>query len=369
MINNVQKIKVGRIEFLDGFRGIAILWVSMYHAYTRWFQFVPYGSKFAKFPLFETGWLGVYLFFMISGFVILMTLEKCKNFKEFILRRWLRLFPGMAISSVLIFCVAHLVTSWPIAVPRIFDMIPGLTFIDTDIWGILISHLGGKTNINSLDGSFWSLYVEMRFYIIFGLLYFILKKRINKRIPIFILMGINILYIITLNISNVYNIKLIRILLQLINLTGARYFGWFAIGAMLYLFYAEKKQKDLILAIVFSLISIVFLNVNAEIGGVVNYLAVIIIVIVFFSTIVWDKLKPIFSNKFLLFIGSISYPLYLIHENIMLSFIVQLNSFCPFIPSILLPVIPFAILVAIGYLISKYGEPAFKKLLRKFIRV
>jgi peptidoglycan/LPS O-acetylase OafA/YrhL len=36
---------------------------------------VSYGAAFAKFPLFAYGWLGVQPFFLISGFVIFMTLR------------------------------------------------------------------------------------------------------------------------------------------------------------------------------------------------------------------------------------------------------------------------------------------------------
>ena len=84
-----------RIAFLDGLRGIAILLVVFYHAYTRWSDIVPYGARYAHFPVAQLGWLGVELFFMISGFVIYMTLEKCRSFGEFLYRRWLRLFPAM----------------------------------------------------------------------------------------------------------------------------------------------------------------------------------------------------------------------------------------------------------------------------------
>ena len=67
----------GRLIYLDGLRGLAILMVFFVHAFVRWPDLVPYGNTYSNIPLFQYGMFGVRLFFMISGFVILLTLEKC----------------------------------------------------------------------------------------------------------------------------------------------------------------------------------------------------------------------------------------------------------------------------------------------------
>lgn len=67
-------MKVKRIDYLDAIRGIAVWLVVLYHAYARYEHF-PYGFEYASFPLLKYGYLGVELFFLISGFVILMTLD------------------------------------------------------------------------------------------------------------------------------------------------------------------------------------------------------------------------------------------------------------------------------------------------------
>lgn len=81
-----------RINFLDGFRGMAILLVILFHAFTAWSGIVPYGERFANFFLFKEGFLGVQLFFMISGFVILMSLQKSNSFMEFMYKDGLDYF-------------------------------------------------------------------------------------------------------------------------------------------------------------------------------------------------------------------------------------------------------------------------------------
>ena len=65
----------GRLAYLDGMRGVAILLVLLFHAFARWPDLVPYGDQYQSVPLFRVGFIGVNLFFIISGFVILMTLE------------------------------------------------------------------------------------------------------------------------------------------------------------------------------------------------------------------------------------------------------------------------------------------------------
>ncbi len=53
-------MKVSYIKSLDGLRGIAVLLVILFH-----FSMVP----FVSFG-FEVGWVGVQLFFVLSGFLI-----------------------------------------------------------------------------------------------------------------------------------------------------------------------------------------------------------------------------------------------------------------------------------------------------------
>src|SRR4051812_33781688 len=156
-----------RIEYLDGHRGLAILLVVAFHAYARWPELVPYGNAYGNVPLFKYGWLGVELFFLVSGFVILMTLENCANAREFLGRRWLRLFPGVCVCSLLIFFTAGVFFERPDGAPSAASLLPGLTFIEWSWWQ---SALGVR--VKPLEGGFWSLYVEAKFYIIATVVYF-----------------------------------------------------------------------------------------------------------------------------------------------------------------------------------------------------
>lgn len=151
-----------RIHSFDGFRGIAMLLVLLYHAFGRWPAYLPYGNRFETVIPFKLG--GVWLFFILSGFFTLMTLERSRSFGGAVYKRWLRLFPAMLIASILLLVTGPLLPERPLGVPEWKNAIPGLVFLHPDfIERITGSHFG------LLEGSFWSLFVDMKFYLLFGL--------------------------------------------------------------------------------------------------------------------------------------------------------------------------------------------------------
>ena len=83
-----------RLLELDALRGIAAMAVMGFH-YTTLYSHET--GHLGELP-FEVryGNYGVHLFFMISGFVIFMTLERTRTAKDFIVSRFSRLFPGPA---------------------------------------------------------------------------------------------------------------------------------------------------------------------------------------------------------------------------------------------------------------------------------
>ena len=122
-----------RIESLDGLRGIAILLVILYHGYYIWYEYLPFGDKYSNVFLFKYGNLGVQLFFLISGFVILMSLEKTSSYLKFLKNRWIRLFPSMFVVSLIIFFTSSFFYERPLGIPPLKSLLPGLVFINPSI--------------------------------------------------------------------------------------------------------------------------------------------------------------------------------------------------------------------------------------------
>src|SRR5690349_19538707 len=86
-----------RVPELDGVRGLAILMVLFYHTLIRADNLTSSDFLHALTSPARIGWAGVDLFFVLSGFLItsilLSTKAKPNYFKNFYVRRILRIFP------------------------------------------------------------------------------------------------------------------------------------------------------------------------------------------------------------------------------------------------------------------------------------
>ena len=334
-----------RIEFLDGLRGVAIIMVILFHAYTRWPKIVPYGNSYSNIYFFKYGYLGVQLFFLISGFVILMSLEKSRKFSTFIYKRWLRLFPAMLIATILVYLTSSFFHERPGGIPSIKSIIPGLFFIEPD-WIKIITGI----KIKPLEGAFWSLFVEFKFYVVFGILYFLFGK-------IKAIIAITSMYILSF-LGTIFHFHHINILSEFFSFT---YFGWFASGSLAYIYFTDKQIKYLYFSIIASLLEICQYYHDSKL-----LLFSIFILLLFFVPIYFEKTRFILQNPMILFFGFISYPFYLIHENAMISLICKVSKIFE-IPDILLPLLPIILLLFISYLIIKTIEPFVLNIIIKTI--
>jgi peptidoglycan/LPS O-acetylase OafA/YrhL len=145
-----------RIQGLDGLRGIAAMSVAFYHWSLAASEFVPYAETWMA-PWPQLIWLwpwnfggqGVALFFMISGFVILMSLDHCRSTKDFVVGRFSRLFPA--------FWLAVSVT-WLVRVGLGGEHISLGTYLAN------LTMLPDALNAQYIDGVYWTLAVELKFY-------------------------------------------------------------------------------------------------------------------------------------------------------------------------------------------------------------
>lgn len=344
-----------RLSFLDGLRGIAIFVVILFHSYTRWPKLLPFGDRFAQEPIFFYGWLGVDLFFLISGFVIFMTLEKCLNFRDFISRRWLRLFPAMLICSLLVFVSVGLFPERPAGAVVWRDMLPGLTFIEPAWWGVI---LGSPQGV--IEGSFWSLFVEVKFYFIGGVLYFF----IGGRRMIMVLITLFLCAAALSKLQHLFPDAGLHWPNLLLQASSAEQFGWFAGGALYYRYFHERKMPLLIAAVVVAIAAAIVL------GGLrpEQTAAAMVVVIVFSAAVLMRPVQFVLSRPVLVFLGFVSYPLYLLHENMMVAMIVKIGHAMPWMPAILMPLLPIAVVIGAGSLIAVYIEPWLRKQLHPLYR-
>jgi peptidoglycan/LPS O-acetylase OafA/YrhL len=171
-----------RLPPLDGIRGLAVLAVMISHFYglqrfkdLLWTDRI-YGS------LADGGWIGVDLFFVLSGFLITGILYDSKGgpgyFRSFYMRRVLRIFPLYYGFLFLVFVVAPMVLASPPA---------DLQWLQDHQWWYWLyipNFLGAKftDHIPGYTGHLWSLAIEEQFYICWPLVVFLCSRKTLLRL-------------------------------------------------------------------------------------------------------------------------------------------------------------------------------------------
>ena len=164
---------VSRLLSLDGWRAICILMVLGDHdTYVKGFP----SRAIPDFKIFFDGNLGVRFFFIISGFLItwLMVLERDRdgsvNLREFYARRCLRILP-IYCAYLCVLAVLHITGA---ASESASAWIGNLTFTR--------NMMGGVSAGDGLSAHLWSLSVEEQFYLIWPLLFFLLRKSADRSV-------------------------------------------------------------------------------------------------------------------------------------------------------------------------------------------
>lgn len=345
-----------RVEYLDGLRGLAILWVMAWH-YTApvYAASFPYGAAYAWIPVLDHGWAGVNLFFLISGYVILLTLERCSGFAEFMARRWLRLFPAMLIGSLLVFGASQLIgDNMPHGPAEPVNLLPGLTFLSPPFWEMMLGRPVGE-----LDGVYWTLYVEMGFYVIFGLLYF----RLGWRRGLIALAALWLAVVTASRLAGALESAEAMQWIQPLQYLGIEYFGWFVSGALVLKAHETGDRRLLAAALGAGTIS----ALTSGLWQPDDWLSCLYLfgcLVLFAAAQQSRRLQRLLANRALLFAGFVSYPLYLIHNELGIGLIATFTRSAPQPVWPVLPIAAMALMLVLAWLVARHAEPRLAALLR-----
>jgi len=298
---------------VDALRGMAAMAVVLFHYTTRLTELFP-GIGEASFAV-PSGHYGVNLFFVISGFVIFMTLERTTRPVDFWLSRLSRLFPSYWVAIVATFTICHLLG------------LPGkLVEWNTAVANMAMVH--GLFGVTHVDGVYWTLEVEMLFYCGMFVLY---RLRWMGRVH-WALCALMLLRLAHVWMTQRWGIGLPWMVYRLLIL---QYLPWFALGIAVFLATHRTRAAERGGAAAMAGMAIATLWICES--ATVAALAVVFATAVYLaarSQLVFLRAGP------LVWLGAISYPLYLLHENI--GWAIQLRLI-----SLRLPV-DLAILVALA---------------------
>jgi peptidoglycan/LPS O-acetylase OafA/YrhL len=151
-------------------RGIAVLLVLWYHIWeiswlpapASWLQWIP-----------ETGFIGVHLFFFLSGFVITYPFvraalagEPRPSWRHFAWRRFIKIVPSYVLSIAIAYAIGYAATARFGAAPW-QEVLAHLLFI----------HTWWQSTYGSINGVLWTLAIEVEFYLIFPILWWCFSGR------------------------------------------------------------------------------------------------------------------------------------------------------------------------------------------------
>ncbi|QNI36966.1 acyltransferase family protein [Edaphobacter albus] len=164
--------RMPHIQALDGVRGLAITLVLLVHL--LWSSNRPTGSFFIDLLLKvkNAGWIGVDLFFALSGFLItgilFDSLTGKHYFRNFYMRRALRIFPLYYGVLFVLFLVFR--PTWNTG-RQLYVLLFYLQ--NTSLWW----HGSQVAAIKDITGHLWSLAVEEQFYLVWPVIVFLVRDR------------------------------------------------------------------------------------------------------------------------------------------------------------------------------------------------
>jgi len=287
---------VERYKQIDGLRGVMAIVILVFHLFYRYLQIYEISNIYW---MSQWGTFGVVVFLLISGFFMgLKDLSEETNNKSFKFMRYLK---KKVIRLWICYAISITIT---MIIVKIFNL-PGreCTWIDYFLNLFLIN---GFIGITYVDGAHWYLTTLLSIIIIIGI---IKKLNIHKSIWT---------YIVWLTITFI----LIKIGYgKLTGFIGGAYLGVALTGISIAKIDFKKDKKYNIEWLSVFLFSILFC---LSVQGILNFI-ILLIGIICFLLCLNNKIKFL-ENKIFIYLNTISYPLYLIHQNVGYVIINQLTK-------------------------------------------
>ncbi|MCE7795670.1 acyltransferase [Sphingobium sufflavum] len=272
----------GRVREIDALRGIGALIIILFHYTSRFPDMFP-GAAHVGLNI-DAGYDGVVVFFALSGFALQFSIRRLNHVGDFAFGRFARLFPAYWAAMAVTLAVQALAPIPRFALPTI-DMLVNPTMLQ------------GFAHLESIDGAYWTLAVELAFYACMAVVW-----RLGRLARLERVLAGWIALALLMHSWHGFPEPVAQLLVL-------RHIPFFAIGLVSYRVHDGARtwaQQVPILAMVFFCVALV------EQGQV---LVICALTLAFFVAMTDGRLGFV-CNRPLLWVGAISYPLYLVHQHV-----------------------------------------------------
>lgn len=297
----------GKIEIVQLLRGFAALLVCFFHMK----GILNYDGNQLGHLLFASGSIGVPFFFMISGFIMVVTTQSStptlSYVKSFYLKRAIRIFPlYYLLTLVLIIGLGE----FHFFINHFKLLMSGLFFFPTHL-----NHIGPSYGMPPLEVG-WSLNYEIFFYLILGATIFFGRYRWIVLIGVMTLLVYFIPFIsngeVMGKLSGYYGYSY-----SYLNMITNPVILFFVVGVIIGLFYLSQYSINS-LTWARSLVAGALLFFVLSYFGAIKlpegyYSNILVCGLLLLALLLRNKVKPYRLPKFLVYLGDISFSLYLVH--------------------------------------------------------
>ena len=291
---NISKIK--RIQFrndINGLRAIAVLAVVLYHA---------------EFNVFQGGWLGVDIFFVISGYLISNIIISELNsgdfsFRNFYMRRIKRIIPALFFMLFTTIPLSYFLLSPKAMLEYLGSLTSTIFFYSNYYFDNLIFYNAEPTAFMPLLHT-WSLAIEEQYYVLFPLLAYVLFKYLRNYF--FIIMSFMTIISIFFNSLTQDFSKFYQLQFRVWEL-----FLGVIVMIISFNFSIKHLEKYGFILMLFPMLYFDSSNVNQIEPKVISLIGISLIII---SNTENTLLSKLLNTKILTLIGLSSYSIYLLHQ-------------------------------------------------------
>jgi len=347
---------MNRVIILDLLRFFAALSVVLYHyTYVGYMKYPAILIDFeAMGSIFKYGQLGVELFFMISGFVILLSSEN-KSIFHFVISRIARLYPaywvGVSLTALLIVLFGEDIFSVTLR-----QYVVNLTMIQQFF------------AVPNIDSVYWTLFVEIRFYFLVFLLIFFGQIKFLK----YYFLGWSVVSVI--NWFYPINAYLSYYLIL-------DFAPFFIAGSIFYIAYRDNRftifdYTILLVSFVSAIFYLIQKKSSLEITfdtefSMIVFLSILSAFFLLFFVISKKNVVIKKDKRIYMMLGAVTYPLYLIHDHIGYILFIHFSSF---LNKYVLLVLTILVMLLLAYGIhitveKKFGKWMKQKMFQLFYKV